>query len=124
MFALVVLSNLIIPVIMFIAGLALFKYPPHEVNSLVGYRTRMSMKNKDTWEYANKLCGKIWMRLGAVMIPISLIAVLFFKNAEEDVLSKFMTAMELIQLALLLGTIPIVEKALRNTFDKNGLRKK
>ncbi len=81
------------------------------------------MKNKNTWEYANKLCGKIWMRLGAVMIPVTFIVMLFFKNADEDVLSKLLTAMEIIQLALLLGTIPVVEKALRNTFDKNGLRK-
>ena len=25
----------------------------------IGYRTSMSMKNKDTWEFAHKYCGKV-----------------------------------------------------------------
>ena len=33
---------------------------PKEINEVFGYRTPMSMKNKDTWEFAHKYCGKIW----------------------------------------------------------------
>ena len=30
-----------------------------DVNFVFGYRTSMSMKNKDTWEFAHKYCGKV-----------------------------------------------------------------
>ena len=35
------------------------KKAPKEINSVFGYRTSMSMKNKDTWEFAHKYCGKV-----------------------------------------------------------------
>ena len=36
---------------------------PKEINEVFGYRTPMSMKNKDSWEFAHKYCGKIWYKL-------------------------------------------------------------
>ena len=36
----------------------------------------MSMKNKDTWEFAHKYCGKVWYVCGMVMLPITVIFML------------------------------------------------
>ena len=47
--------------------------PPKEINAMYGYRTAMSMKNKETWKYAHRCCGKLWYVSGLVMIPVTVI---------------------------------------------------
>ncbi len=41
--------TMIIPVIMIIIGIVFAKHYPAKINHISGYRTRMSMTNKDTW---------------------------------------------------------------------------
>lgn len=53
-----------------------YEKAPKEINSVFGYRTSMSMKNKDTWEFAHKYCGKVWYVCGMVMLPITVIFML------------------------------------------------
>ena len=44
----------------------------------------MSMKNKDTWEFAHKYCGKVWYVCGMVMLPITVIFMLLVIGKNED----------------------------------------
>ena len=46
--------DLLIPVTMVFIGKRFQKKPPKEINGIYGYRTAMSMKNKETWEYAHR----------------------------------------------------------------------
>ncbi|MCY6372198.1 SdpI family protein [Clostridium ganghwense] len=39
------------------------KKPPKEINSTFGYRTTMSSKNKDTWNFAHRYAGIVWFIL-------------------------------------------------------------
>ena len=64
--------ELLIPLIMIIFGKYFSKKSPKEINYLFGYRTSMSMKNKDTWEFAHKYCGKLWLKIGWIMFVVSL----------------------------------------------------
>ena len=50
---------------------------PKEINMAFGYRTRMSMKNKETWEFAHHHCGKIWTIVGWILLLVSCITMLF-----------------------------------------------
>ena len=53
--------NLLIPATMAGFGRAFLKKAPGKINYAFGYRTSMSMKNKDTWDYAHKFCrGELW----------------------------------------------------------------
>ena len=45
--------NLLIPATMAGFGRAFLKKAPGKINYAFGYRTSMSMKNKDTWDYAH-----------------------------------------------------------------------
>jgi len=36
------------------AGLIMFKYPPKIINSLYGYRTLISMKSQERWDFAQR----------------------------------------------------------------------
>ncbi|MBR5227947.1 MAG: SdpI family protein [Clostridia bacterium] len=63
----------ILPVIILLAGYLMNKYPPKKVNWFIGYRTRTSMKDENSWEEANRYCGELWMKIGVIMIAISLV---------------------------------------------------
>ena len=47
------LCNLLVPLVMLIGGYYMCKRPPEDINSAMGYRTKRSKKNKDTWKFAH-----------------------------------------------------------------------
>ena len=49
----------------------------------------MSMKNKDTWEFAHKYCGKVWYVCGMVMLPITVIFMLLVIGKNEDCVGEY-----------------------------------
>ena len=51
------ICDLIIPIAMVIGGRMMWKHYPKNINSMSGYRTTRSMKNMDTWKFANDYCG-------------------------------------------------------------------
>ena len=83
----------------------------------------MSMKNKDTWDYAHKFCGRLWYTAGLVMLPVTFIAMLFVLGKDEDAVGSFGGIICFIQMIPLVGSIIPTEIALRKHFDKNGIRK-
>lgn len=111
---------LLTPVIMIAFGNYFSKNAPKEVNGIFGYRTAMSMKNKDTWKFAHTYCGKIWYISGLVCFPVSIAAMLAIMGKSEDVVGKVGVILCLVQLIPLVGAIIPTEKALRKNFDKNG----
>ena len=69
----------IIPILITLIVILMYKRPPKKVNWFVGYRTRKSMKNEKVWEEANRYCGKLWIIIGLAMIVIAvLLNVLFY----------------------------------------------
>lgn len=116
------ICNLLMPMLMLIAGYMMYKHPPKEINGIVGYRTKRSSRNLETWKFAHNYCGKLWMKLGAVlMIPTVLVQIPFAKSG-ENVIGSITIAIETIQLVVLIGSIFPVEKALKKEFDDNGNR--
>ena len=69
----------IIPILITLIGILMYKRPPKKVNWFVGYRTRKSTKNEKVWEKANRYCGKLWIIIGLAMIVVAiLLNVLFY----------------------------------------------
>ncbi len=80
------LCNLLMPSIMVIAGYCMYKNPPKEINGLIGYRTAMSEKNKNTWAFAHDYCGKLWIKSGIILlVPTVLVQIPFAKSGEDVV---------------------------------------
>ena len=46
------ISNLLIPFTMILWGKYFMKKAPDKISGVFGYRTSMSMKNRNTWEFA------------------------------------------------------------------------
>ena len=117
------ITNLLIPVTMILFGIYFAKTPPKDINDLFGYRTPMSMKNKDTWNFAHQYCGKLWRILVAILLLISFIPMLFLIGKDTEVIETFTGVISVVQVIVLLLSIIPTEVALKRTFDKNGNRK-
>ena len=115
--------DLLIPLMMVGLGKLFMTKIPKNINMLYGYRTAMSMKSRDTWEFAHKMIGKLWFRCGLVLLPLTVIPFLFVMNNDVPTIGKVGTSVIAIQLIPLVGTIFPVEAALKKNFDKNGMRR-
>ena len=107
------LCNLLMPSIMVIAGYCMYKNPPKEINGLIGYRTAMSEKNKDTWAFAHDYCGKLWIKSGIILLVPTVLVQIPFAKSGEDVVGTVTLVIEAVQVLALIGSVILVEKALK-----------
>ena len=115
--------NLLLPFSMLGFGSLFYKKPPDKINSAFGYRTKLSMKNQETWEFAHRTCGRLWRVLGLVLLIITVIAMLFLLGKNMEITAFFATGILVFQLLVMLGSILPVERALKKRFDKDGRRR-
>ena len=115
--------NLLIPVLMIVAGRMMWKNPPKSINGVYGYRTTMSMKNMDTWKFAHEHSGKIWWKVGWIMLIPTILIQLPFMKSNEDIVGTVGAILCTIQCVVLIAAIFPTEKALKANFDKNGNRR-
>lgn len=117
MYIFLFLCNMLIPAIIVVFGyISDKKMPP--MNGLVGYRTRRSMQSQEAWEFAHHCCGKMWLHISIVLIPVSIIAsvVLLFFN--EKVYGIGSVVLESLQCVVLIWSIVLVESELKLKFDQ------
>jgi len=109
---------------MFAFGTVFVKRPPEKINMAYGYRTKRSMKNQETWDFAHKYCGKIWKNAGIVMLAAALIISVAGLFMDDNTLGICCIVLMHVQLVILIGSIYPVEKALKKEFDENGNRRR
>lgn len=114
--------GLLIPAVMLFFGQRFLNKPPKKINSLYGYRTSRSMKNQQTWDCAHHVCGKIWLRVGAVMLPLSLLAMLPVLGQDISDIGIWCAGVTLLQVVVMVASIVPVEVTLKRKFDKYGRR--
>ena len=115
---------LLVPLTMMLFGYLFYFKPPKNINRIYGYRTKRSMKNSRTWEFAHEYCGWLWMRFGAVMFALSLACMNQLARGKDiDTMGFWGGILVTIQCILLVLTIPLTEKALRKNFDEYGMKK-
>jgi uncharacterized membrane protein len=115
------IMTLILSLTMIGFGYLFIKKPPRTINYWYGYRTGMSGRNQDTWDFAHAYAGRVWLKSGWLTLLVSVPAVYLLRrtsNFEDLVLGLFY-----IQMMVLLLVIPITERALRKTFDREGKRR-
>jgi len=115
--------GLLFPAIMILFGAVFTKTAPKKINHIFGYRTDMSMKNRDTWAFAHKYIGKVWFCLGLLLIPITVIPMLFVIGNSENVVATVGLIVSFVNTVTLIVPIFFTEKALNKAFDKDGKRK-
>ena len=115
--------GLLFPVVMILFGTMFMKSAPKKINYIFGYRTELSMKNRDTWEFAHKYIGKLWFRFGLLLIPSTVISMLFVISKTENIVGTVGLIVGFINTIVLIVPIFFTEKALNKAFDKDGKRK-
>jgi hypothetical protein len=95
---------------------------PKDINPVFGYRSRMSMKNRETWAFAHLHCGRLWRVLGLVTLILSCAAMLFALGKEIDAIGGLGGAICVIQIPVMLIPVVMTERALKKSFDSDGNR--
>ena len=108
--------DLFIPALMIISGKMMWKYPPKNINGIIGYRTTRSMKNRDTWKYAHDYCGRLWWKIGWALFLPSVIIHFPFYNSSEEKIGSVGSILCTIQCVCLIIPIFFTERALKRNF--------
>ena len=112
--------SILLPVTMLLIGMRFRKKCPRNINMVLGYRTRRSMKNKHTWEFAHAYCGRIWMWGGGVILPISLTSMLCVLGRDIDTVGYVGAALFVLPILTMIVSVFATEKALKRNFDSVG----
>lgn len=106
--------SFIIPVLILILGIWMYKYPPKKINWLIGYRTFKSMKNKEMWDFAHKYCGKLWMLIGVILVVLSFVLYLLEILEVITFAENILAVIILVQVGVILLSVLLVENKLKN----------
>lgn len=116
------LIDFILPLTMIGFGRYFSTKSPDKPNSFFGYRTRQSMRNRDTWRYAHRMIGMIWFICGIILLPVSVGGMLFWIGKPTSVIGRAGAIICGIQFAVLLISIIPTEFALKRRFGRSGRR--
>ena len=117
------ICDLLIPFVMIVAGRMSWKHCPKNINSLIGYRTTRSMKSMDTWKFAKDYCGRLWWKIGWVMIiPSALIHIPLY-HSDKNTIGFAGVILVTIQCFIMIVSIYPTEKALKKHFNDDGIRR-
>lgn len=109
-------ADLILPVMATIIGGILRKYPPKY--GKLGYRSRRTEQSAESWEYAQRRLGEMWLKVG-----IALIAAIIIHRIYSPLDPGYVTAVDVAAaITCLLAAIPILEHELKEKFEHRHSR--
>lgn len=112
--------SLALPIVFIITGLLVWKRPSPYGG--LGYRTEMSAKNPVTWQMAQMVSGKAFVKTYAIALAVSALAMLLtvLLNTPDDISQTIFFALLAAQVLLIIPVIVVTERTLRRCFDKDG----
>ncbi len=108
-------AQLLISIILLIAGLMLKITPPQKINTVFGYRTSLSMSNHESWKLGNRISANILIFGSLFLIMINVVS--FFVKSNEILLTAVYLASVIVVLAL---TFLITQKRLKTRLQKRN----
>lgn len=114
--------DMLIPFLMIACGRMLWKHPPGSANMVYGYRTKRSMRNADTWRFAQEYCGRLWWKIGWIMLGLSALAHLPFYRSSQETIGWFGAALCTVQCVVMVVSVLPTESALKKKFPDNDRR--
>lgn len=115
--------NILIPVIFIVAGRMMWKHCPREINGLIGYRTKRSMKNMETWKFAHDYCGRLWWKIGWILLLPSILVQIPLIHSTDNAIGIVGGIICAVQCIILIVSIFPTENALKKTFLEDGTRR-
>ena len=109
--------SLSVSIIYFLISIFFIKFPPINKNWIVGYRTPLSIKNQDTWDVAQKLCGYGMLVTGIINLLFGIWAIVSPAPGNTENMQALFLVVSVLALFI------ISEIYLRKIFNKDGSRK-
>lgn len=116
-------SCMLVPVLVILFGKLFAKKAPPQINHLYGYRTKMSRLNMDTWNYAHHFFGRLWFRMGCVMLPGTVFCMVLLYGRDENTIGTACSVLVAVQVVLLIVPLIRTERELHRIFDAQGRRR-
>jgi len=104
---------LLVGFIFALVGSLMYQFPPQDINPLVGYRTKNSMKSQERWDFAQKYSSKLMIYLGTGLMFLSVIGLVV--NIDEST-GGFISMGEILLVIIIL--IYKTESAIKQKFGK------
>jgi len=95
-----------------ILAIIMLKFPPKDINSLYGYRTKNSMQNKERWTFAQKYSAIEMAKLGGILTLSGLMGLFINPDAKTGMFIGL--GLMIIMVIILLFR---VESAIRKKFN-------
>ena len=94
------------------------------INNASGYRTKRSMINQDTWDFAQKYCARmsIYMFFPSLILAIVIMPMPRVINMSMSRIGWIGLGITIIQMISFVVIIISTEKSLKKTFDESGNR--
>lgn len=107
-----------------VPGLLLMNASTSKPNNIIGFRTKRAFLSKETWAYANKEAGSLFIKTGiAYLAIISLILLISFFINLKDIFGEIYVIIPVIVPAVFIPYIIIkVQNGLKDNFDDNGAK--
>ena len=109
------LFGILLPaVLVLLSGFLWQRFPPKKINYLYGYRTQRSMRNQQTWDYANRIGPVMFIKTGIYLMIVDILAYWFM----ETNTAIFFSVVAMV-VGLIVGVIAC-EMKLAQHFDEKG----
>lgn len=109
--------NLLPAIILGITGWITQRNPPQNINTTYGFRTKLAMKNHDTWTYANRIAPLVMLRT-AFRLAVLGAALTFLVPIVVGQIVVYIA-----MVVLMLYDVRIVNAELAKIFNDDGSRK-
>ena len=114
------LVDLLYSLVMIWGGSYMVKHADGNINYFIGYRSSLSLKNKDTWKFANEDCGKRWLKIGKIMlVPTILVHIPVYGKGDARI-GWLSLVICIIECTVMILSIVPTEKALKENFTVDG----
>lgn len=107
---------------MIIFGVIFKIHTPKAINSFFGYRTKLSMQNCETWAFAHRYFGRLWLLFGMPLFFFSMLVMLILLGKSTEFIGAFGIALAFFGFLVMLVPVFLTERALRRNFDDKGIR--
>ncbi len=113
---------ILVPLVMIIYGIISYEEEPR-FDKMLGYRTKRSLKNSETFVYANRKISQYFIRFNCVSLIITIsycvIYQCYYMYFSDFVEVSFLMSLCFIQIICCFGPYYIVEKKLQKKFIDN-----
>ena len=114
---------IVVPLVIVLVGLYYTKCPPEKIYTDFGYKTPLTLKNEDVWAFAHQCCGKVWIKLGLIMMPISIAIMVIPRFISENAISIFSISLFVVQCIAVYFSLRRIKATILATFDEEGRRR-